>query len=99
MHKNQFVENLAKRLECSATQAEVYFNAVIKEIKELLMNGDKLTIPGFGKFAVTTRAGRMGRNPKTGQPLQIDAKATLVFKPGDALKLHVANAVVVSAKK
>lgn len=93
MQKNEFIEKLANSLDCSREQAETYFNAVIKGFKDLLMKGDEFTIPGFGKFLVQRRAARTGRNPLNGQPLEIDAKAVPAFKPGDALKLHVNNAL------
>jgi nucleoid DNA-binding protein len=77
MQKSEFINKLAVSLNCSTTQAELSFNAVIKGLKDLLMHDNDLTIPGFGRFRVAHKAARQARNPKN----------------GDALKLQVNNAL------
>ena len=64
-------------------------NAVLKIISNTLKKGDSLTLPGFGTFEVRERAARTGRNPKTGEELQISASRAAAFKPGAALKAAV----------
>jgi DNA-binding protein HU-beta len=93
MEKQTFIEGLAKSLSCSREQAEQYFSAMIQELKAMLMQGEALTIPGFGKFSVKKRPARTYRNPSNGQSIKVNAKAVPMFKPGDALKLHVNNAL------
>lgn len=98
MTKNDFINLLAQELNVTAEEAEKAFNAVIKGLTHLLTQGDELTIPGFGKFSVAHKAARTGRNPTTGQAIDIKAKAVPQFRPGDALKLKVANAVEAKPK-
>jgi integration host factor subunit beta len=89
MTKTEFITRLAKRMHCDAKKAECYFSYCIEELKQVLLRGEELTIPGFGKFLTREQSARQARNPKTGQMLEIDAKHVPLFKPGDALKLHV----------
>lgn len=91
MTKDEFIAYLAKRMETDNEQAAWAFKHVIEGFKDILKKGETLMIPGFGTFSVIRRPERMGRNPKTGEPLQICAKATPKFAPGDALKLHVSS--------
>jgi integration host factor subunit beta len=93
MTKTEFITRLAKRMDCDAKMAECYFCHCIEELKQVWMKGEELTIPGFGKFLIREQSARQARNPKTGQMLQIDAKHVPLFKPGDALKLHVNGAL------
>jgi DNA-binding protein HU-beta len=99
MTKNDFINLFAQEMEIPASQAEKSFNAVIKGLTNLLTQGDELTLPGFGKFSVVHKAARTGRNPITGQAIDIKAKAVPQFKPGDALKLNVANSVKANPKQ
>jgi nucleoid DNA-binding protein len=95
MTKTEFIDRLAKRMDCTAKEAECYFSHCIEELKQVWMRGEELTIPGFGKFLIREQAQRQARNPKNGQMLEIDAKRVPLFKPGDALKLHVNGALKV----
>lgn len=58
---------------------------IMSVIKNALKNGDSVKIVNFGKFSVVDRAARMGRNPQTGEPLEIPAKKAIKFKSGKAL--------------
>ena len=60
--------------------------AVVDSITQALKKGDQVTLVGFGTFAVKARAAREGRNPQTGQTIQIKASNVPGFKPGKALK-------------
>lgn len=57
-----------------------------KDIASILSQGEDVNIPGFGKFSVTERAARVGRNPKTGETIQVAASKKVSFKPAKALK-------------
>ncbi|MEK7274773.1 MAG: HU family DNA-binding protein [Candidatus Desantisbacteria bacterium] len=70
-------------------QAGDVVNAVLDGITEALQQGEKVQLIGFGSFSVKNRKARSGRNPKTGEVLNIDASNIPVFKPGEALKAAV----------
>ena len=93
MTKTDFISHLAQRMETSEADAERCLDHCLEALKNLLIQGDHLTLPGFGRFAVVEKKERIGRNPQTGKPLTIAAQRVPVFKPGDALKLHVRNQV------
>jgi DNA-binding protein HU-beta len=61
-------------------------HAVLGGIQEALKRGDRVAIAGFGVFEVATRAARQGRNPQTGEPIQIKASRSVRFKPGKNLR-------------
>ena len=67
-------------------------NALVEIISDTLKKSDSLTLPGFGTFEVCSRAARTGRNPKTGEELEIAASRIAAFKPGAALKAAVNGA-------
>lgn len=64
--------------------------AVFDTMKEVLAQGDKVKISGFGNFVVREKKERIGRNPQTGEPIPISARRVLTFKPSQVLK-HVLN--------
>jgi DNA-binding protein HU-beta len=66
--------------------AEKALNAVLAAIEEALKKGEKVQLVGFGTFEVRERAARKGRNPQTGQEIEIPASKVPVFKPGKLLK-------------
>jgi DNA-binding protein HU-beta len=59
---------------------------VLSSIQKSLVSGDKVTLPGFGTFEVRSRAARQGRNPQTGETIQVQASKAPAFKAGAALK-------------
>jgi DNA-binding protein HU-beta len=61
-------------------------DSVLNTISEALKNGEKVTLIGFGNFEVRERAARTGRNPQTGEEIQIEASKVPAFKPGKQLK-------------
>lgn len=83
----ELMERLTITMDCSQEEADQRFKHGIDAIKTLLLKDHTVTIPGFGKFRVARKAARMARNPQTGQPVPISAKAVPVFKAGDAFKL------------
>ncbi|HEX9158190.1 MAG: HU family DNA-binding protein [Desulfobacterales bacterium] len=85
MNKGQLVEVVAKALG-SKSAAEKAINSTLKAITDALKKGDKVTLVGFGTFAVAKRAARTGRNPQTGKEIKIRAKKVPKFTAGKALK-------------
>lgn len=89
MNKAEFVEQVAEKTDLSRRQAELAIDATLKTIEEQLASGSEITLTGFGKFHVADRAARQGRNPQTGQPIQIKASRVPRFSAGSKLKQTV----------
>ncbi len=86
MNKSQLVEHIATSADISKEQAGNALNALVEGISTTLANGDEVAILGFGSFKVNTRAARTGRNPRTGEEIQIAASKTPAFTACKALK-------------
>lgn len=86
MNKSEFVNRVAKAAGISKSAAEKAFDAGIDAITSTLKKGGKVTFVGFGTFSVAKRKARMGRNPATGQPMQIPATKAVKFTAGKQLK-------------
>ena len=86
MNKQDLIKDIAERGEFTKADAEAALKAVQGAIAAVLVNGDKITLPGFGTFKVVETAARVGRNPKTGEPVEIPAKRKIKFNPTQALK-------------
>ncbi len=86
MNKTELVSAVAKEAKITKVDAGNAVNAVIESISKALKKGDKVTLIGFGTFEVRKRAARMGRNPRTGEPLKIKASKVPAFKAGKTLK-------------
>jgi DNA-binding protein HU-beta len=86
MNKSELVQKVAETAEIQKTVAAKAVDAVIESIRDSLKDGDTVTLIGFGTFTVRERAARTGRNPRTGDPINIKAAKVPVFKPGKALK-------------
>ena len=91
MNKAELVGAVAEKTGYTKKDAEKAADAIIDAITEQLAGGGKVQLVGFGSFEVKSRAARTGRNPKTGQSIQIAATSTPVFKAGKALKDTVAK--------
>ena len=70
----------------SQREAKAALGAITGTVAQALRQGDEVAIAGLGKFAVSDRAARQGRNPKTGEPVEIAARKAPVFRPAKALK-------------
>ena len=90
MTKSEFVVKLAEKAGLTKTDAEKAVNAFLETVSEALKSGDKVTFTGFGSFEVSERAAREGRNPQTGEAMQIKATKVPKFKAGKGLKDAVA---------
>jgi DNA-binding protein HU-beta len=86
MNKGDLAAAVAARANLSKAAASEAVDAVFDSITASLRNGTEVRILGFGNFAVTHRKASMGRNPQTGQPMQIRASNQAKFKPGKGLK-------------
>lgn len=89
MTKAELVNKVAETAEISKKDAGEAVKAIFAIITKVMVEGDKLTIPGFGTFETRERAARMGRNPATGKPLKIPASISPAFKPSKVLKEQV----------
>ncbi len=86
MNKSQLIDKIAAGADISKAAAGRSLDAVIEAVTEALKEGDSVALVGFGTFAVRERAARTGRNPQTGDPIQIPSGKIPSFKPGKALK-------------
>lgn len=86
MNKAELIDAVAEASEISKAAATRAVDAVIDEITKALKKDEQVTLVGFGTFTVRSRAARTGRNPQTGEAIQIKASRAPGFKPGKALK-------------
>ena len=86
MNKNDLVDHIALTADISKAAAERAIDAMLAGMTATLKLGSSVTLVGFGAFYVTERAPRSGRNPRTGEVLQIAAAKVPKFRPGKALK-------------
>lgn len=85
MNKAQLIEAIASKSTLSKKEAAGVLETFTSSIKDSLKKGQKVSIPGFGTFVIVDRKARTGRNPRTGQAIQIPAKKVLKFKPSTKL--------------
>jgi DNA-binding protein HU-beta len=86
MNKSELIQAVADTADIPKATAANAIDATIESIKNALAEGDSVTLIGFGTFTVRERAARVGRNPRTGESLDIKAANVPVFKPGKAFK-------------
>lgn len=86
MNKTDLVEIIAKRVNVTKTMAAKMVDEYHNTVKDAIVGGDKVIIPGFGSFSTSERKERSGRNPRTGAVLTVKAAKLPKFKPGKALK-------------
>ena len=89
MTKSEFVDQVADRADLSKKQAGDAVDAVLDTIEDALKRGSEVTFSGFGKFHVAERGAREGRNPSTGEKIQISASRVPRFTAGSGLKKSV----------
>jgi DNA-binding protein HU-beta len=85
MNKQELITAMAEDNGLTKADNEKALNAMTEAIKASLSKKDSVQLIGFGTFAVSERAARTGRNPKTGESMQIEAKNIVKFKVGKAL--------------
>lgn len=86
MNKTDLIEAIASSADISKAAAGRALDAVTDAITKALKDNDQVALVGFGTFAVKARAARTGRNPQTGNPIEIAAARIPSFKPGKSLK-------------
>jgi DNA-binding protein HU-beta len=86
MNKTDLINAVAEQTELSKKDATKAVEAVFDSVMDSLKKGEKVQLIGFGNFEVRDRAARKGRNPQTGEEIQIPASKVPAFKPGKALK-------------
>ena len=89
MNKNELVSAMAANSGLSKADAKRALDAFISSISNALKSGDKISLVGFGSFAVQKRNARTGRNPQTGKEIKIAAKNVVKFRPGSELSTAV----------
>ncbi|MER8256019.1 HU family DNA-binding protein [Acinetobacter nosocomialis] len=86
MNKSELIKHIASTAALTQAQATAALNALESGVTKALATGEDVALIGFGTFSVKERAARTGRNPKTGEELQIAASKVPSFKAGKALK-------------
>lgn len=86
MNKSELIDVVAGAADLSKAEAARSIDAIMKAITETLADGGTVSLIGFGTFSVSDRAARTGRNPRTGETIQIKAAKLPKFKAGKALK-------------
>ena len=85
MNKNDLVESIASAAQISKVAAEKGLNGLLSSMAEAMEEGERVTLVGLGSFSVVERAPRLGRNPKTGEVVQIPSRKVVKFRPGKKL--------------
>ncbi len=90
MTKSELIEKIsAEQSQLSAKDVELAVKMIMDHMADALSQGDRIEVRGFGSFSLHYRAARSGRNPKTGQKVQLDGKYVPHFKPGKELRERV----------
>lgn len=88
MKKSELIAEMAKRGKLSKEESTLLVETFFDEIAEALESGNRVEIRGFGSFSTRQKEARRGRNPKTGEEIEISAKRFPHFKPGKDLREH-----------
>ncbi len=86
MTKADLIEEVSRVVEMTRKEAEVIVETIFESIVKSLRNGDKIEIRGFGSFRTRQRQARIGRNPKSGERVEVPAKRIPFFKPSKELR-------------
>jgi len=86
MKKSEMIETLANQTGLTKADVEKVFNGTFDLFKSELEKGNNVSVAGFGTFKISERSAREGRNPQTGETIQIAASKSVSFKAGSALK-------------
>jgi len=95
MTKSELIDQIvSKQSQLSAKDVELAVKAIITYMSEVLADGGRIEIRGFGSFSLQYRSPRVGRNPKTGDPVELSGKYVPHFKPGKELRDRVNNSML-----
>src|SRR5256714_15114988 len=97
MTKAELVDEVARVVQLTKKQAETIVNIVFDSIVDSLRSGQKIELRGFGSFRLRSRKSRTGRNPKTGEKVEVPSKKIPYFKPGKELKELINQVLEVAA--
>jgi DNA-binding protein HU-beta len=86
MNKRELMEAIAERADVPKNEAQRYLDAFEEVVSDVLKGGDEIQITGFGKFYVREQKAREGRNPQTGEKMEIPARKVPTFSAGNSLK-------------
>lgn len=86
MTKADIIENIYERVGISKKETAAAVQTIFDTIKENLEDGENVKISGFGNFMVRQKRSRRGRNPQTGEEIEITARKVITFKPSNVLK-------------
>lgn len=86
MNKTELIEAIASRTDMTKTDVDKVVSSLVDVITDALADGDKVSLKGFGIFEVRARDARIGRNPRTGETMEIAASKVPAFKASSALK-------------
>lgn len=86
MTKSEFVDRLSRKNDISKNEAEKILNAILDSVEDALAQDGKIVLKSFGVMDVVERKAREGRNPATGEAVQIPAQKSVRFRAGEALK-------------
>ena len=86
MNKNELVDMISQNTQVSKVEAKKQLETVIETFTKVLSEGEDIRLTGFGTFSVVERAAREGRNPQTGEAMQIASSKSVKFKVGKSLK-------------
>jgi len=92
VNKTEFIERLiAKPSDLSTADVTLVVNNLFEQMSSALEEGERIEIRGFGSFSIRQMKARKGRNPKTGETVQVERRATIHFKPGLEMRNRVNN--------
>src|SRR5918994_6350157 len=89
MNKKRFVERMVEHTDSSKSEAEKHLEAFTASVSEALKAGEEVQLPGFGKFYVREQKAREGRNPQSGEKMNIPSSKVPAFRAGQSLKESV----------
>jgi integration host factor subunit beta len=89
MTKSELIETISTRIDVPKKRAEDVVNAVFESMKEALLEEERIEIRGFGSFSIREHRAKRGRNPRTGDTVDVDEKRTVHFKAGKELRDRV----------
>jgi integration host factor subunit beta len=89
MTKSELIEVIAERIDIPKNQAYDVVNAIFDAMKDALLKEDRIELRGFGSFSIREYDSRVGRNPRTGEKVKVDAKKSVHFKVGKELRERV----------
>ncbi len=94
MTKSELIEALARKQDyLDYRDVELSVKMLLEQMSQSLENGERIEVRGFGSFSLHFRPPRIGRNPKTGDPVELQGKYVPHFKPGKALRERVKEAI------